>query len=136
MFGFVAGDWACARDVPDARAAAAVVARMSRRVSEDGAGMHSRIVGRGASHLTESRIRTCDAAEVLKDALEVPAEARAALVGPLVDSLDAEVDEGVEEAWREEIRQRLEEVDSELRSWFRGMSASASFGLAGSVDLR
>ncbi len=53
-----------------------------------------------------------DAAEILKDALELPPEARAALIGPLVDSLDAEVDEGVEEAWREEIRRRLEQIDS------------------------
>ena len=52
-----------------------------------------------------------DAAEVLKDALALPLEARAALIGPLVDSLDTEVDEGAEEAWREEIRRRLEEID-------------------------
>jgi len=53
-----------------------------------------------------------DAAEVLKDALELPPEARAALIGPLVESLDTEVDEDAEEAWREELRRRLEEIDS------------------------
>lgn len=53
-----------------------------------------------------------DAAEVLKDALALPAEARAALIGPLVESLDAEVDEDAEEAWREEIQRRLREIDS------------------------
>ena len=53
-----------------------------------------------------------DAAEVLKDALALPAEARAALIGPLVDSLDTEVDEDAEEAWREEIYRRLQEIDS------------------------
>ena len=53
-----------------------------------------------------------DAAEVLKDALELPPEARAALIGRLVDSLDMEVDEDAEEAWREEIRLRLQEIDS------------------------
>ncbi len=53
-----------------------------------------------------------DAAEVLKDALALPAEARAALIGPLVDSLDTEVDEDAEEAWREEIQRRLREIDS------------------------
>jgi putative addiction module component (TIGR02574 family) len=53
-----------------------------------------------------------DAAEVLKDALALPVEARAALIGPLVDSLDTEVDEDAEEAWREEIRRRLQQIDS------------------------
>jgi len=53
-----------------------------------------------------------DAAEVLKDALELPTEARAALISSLVDSLDTEVDEGAEDAWREEIRRRLQEIDS------------------------
>jgi putative addiction module component (TIGR02574 family) len=53
-----------------------------------------------------------DAAEVLKDALELPLEARAALIVPLLDSLDTEVDEGIEEAWREEIQRRLEDIDS------------------------
>jgi putative addiction module component (TIGR02574 family) len=53
-----------------------------------------------------------DAAEVLKDALALPVEARAALIGSLVDSLDTEVDEGAEESWREEIRRRLQEIDS------------------------
>ena len=53
-----------------------------------------------------------DAAEVLKDALALPLEARAALIGTLVDSLDTEVDEDAEEAWREEILRRLREIDS------------------------
>jgi putative addiction module component (TIGR02574 family) len=53
-----------------------------------------------------------DAAEVLKDALALPVEARAALIGPLVDSLDTEVDEDAEEAWREEIHRRLQEINS------------------------
>lgn len=53
-----------------------------------------------------------DPAEILKDALALPAEARAALIGPLVDSLDTEVDEGAEEAWREEIQRRLQEIDN------------------------
>jgi putative addiction module component (TIGR02574 family) len=53
-----------------------------------------------------------DASEVLKDALALPLEARAALIGSLVDSLDTEVDEDAEEAWRSEIRRRLVEIDS------------------------
>jgi putative addiction module component (TIGR02574 family) len=52
-----------------------------------------------------------DAAEILKDALALPVEARAALIGPLVDSLDIEVDEDAEEAWRTEILRRLQEID-------------------------
>jgi putative addiction module component (TIGR02574 family) len=53
-----------------------------------------------------------DAAEVLKDALALPPEARAALIGSLVDGLDTDVDEDAEEAWREEVRRRLEEIDN------------------------
>jgi len=51
-------------------------------------------------------------AEILKDALELPDEARAALAGSLLDSLDEQVDEGAEAAWSEEIARRLAEVDS------------------------
>jgi hypothetical protein len=40
------------------------------------------------------------AAEVLRDALHLPAEARAALVDSLIQSLDPTIDEGAEEAWR------------------------------------
>jgi len=53
-----------------------------------------------------------DAAELLKDALELPPEARAALIGSLLDSLDTEVDQDAEEAWRDEIRVRLQGIDS------------------------
>ncbi len=61
-----------------------------------------------------------DAAEILKNALELPPEARAALAGSLIDSLDDRVDEGAEEAWAEEIGRRLAEIDSgqlKLVSW-------------------
>jgi len=37
-----------------------------------------------------------DPAEILKDALPLPTEARAALAGALLDSLDAEVQEDAE----------------------------------------
>ncbi|HXA66624.1 MAG TPA: addiction module protein [Bryobacteraceae bacterium] len=53
-----------------------------------------------------------DLAEVLRDALELPLEARAALVDSLIESLDQIIDEGVEEAWREEIYRRLQQIDS------------------------
>lgn len=53
-----------------------------------------------------------NASEVLKDALELPAEARAAVAGSLLESLDTEVDEDVEAAWQAEITRRVAELDS------------------------
>ena len=53
-----------------------------------------------------------DVTEVLRDALALPAEARAALVDSLIGSLDSSIDDGAEEAWREEIHRRLLEIDS------------------------
>lgn len=50
-------------------------------------------------------------AELLREALELPPEARAALAGSLIDSLDDEVDEGVEAAWDAEIARRIQELD-------------------------
>jgi putative addiction module component (TIGR02574 family) len=61
-----------------------------------------------------------DAAEVLKDALALPAEARAVLIDSLIGSLDHEIDDGAEEAWREEIYRRLQQIDSgavQLIAW-------------------
>lgn len=52
-----------------------------------------------------------DAAEILRDALALPAEARAAVAGSLLESLDDEVDEGAEAAWEAEIARRLEDLD-------------------------
>lgn len=53
-----------------------------------------------------------EAAEILKDALELPTEARAALAGSLLDSLDTEVDEEAEAAWATEVNRRVAELDS------------------------
>ena len=53
-----------------------------------------------------------DVAEVLQDALALPAEARAALAGSLLDSLDTECDEDAEAAWLAEIQRRSAELDS------------------------
>jgi putative addiction module component (TIGR02574 family) len=54
-----------------------------------------------------------DVSELLKKALALPPEARAALAGSLLESLDDEpCDEGVEAAWNEEIKRRIEELDS------------------------
>jgi putative addiction module component (TIGR02574 family) len=50
--------------------------------------------------------------EILKEALALPAEIRAALADTLLDSLESGVDPGVEEAWRSEIRRRRAELDS------------------------
>ncbi len=49
---------------------------------------------------------------LLKEALKLPPEARAALAGSLLDSLDQEVDEDAETAWHAEIDRRLKELDS------------------------
>ena len=60
------------------------------------------------------------AADLLRDALTLPTEARAALIDSLIESLDQAVDEGAEEAWREEIELRLQQIDSgavKLISW-------------------
>ena len=48
--------------------------------------------------------------ELLERALKLPAEARAALAGALIDSLDDTIDEGLEEAWSVEIARRLAEL--------------------------
>ena len=61
-----------------------------------------------------------DAAELLRDALALPAEARAALIDSLIGSLDHEIDDGAEDAWREEIHRRLQQIDSgavQLIAW-------------------
>lgn len=61
-----------------------------------------------------------DAADLLKEALGLPVEARAALIDSLLESVDTEVDENAEEAWRQEICRRLQEIDSgvvELIPW-------------------
>ena len=61
-----------------------------------------------------------DAAEVLRDALELPAEARAALIDSLIESLDHAIDENAEEAWREEIYRRVHQIDTgavQLITW-------------------
>ena len=53
-----------------------------------------------------------EVSELLKRALALPPEARAALAGSLLDSLDDAVDASAEEAWSQEIRCRIEELDS------------------------
>ena len=50
--------------------------------------------------------------EILEDALALPAEARAAIAGSLISSLDDESDQQVEELWSAEVAQRIVELDS------------------------
>ena len=50
--------------------------------------------------------------DLLREALELPPAARAALAGSLISSLDADVDEGAEAAWETEILHRLHEIDT------------------------
>jgi putative addiction module component (TIGR02574 family) len=55
---------------------------------------------------------TKEVSDLLQKALALPAEARAALAGSLLDSLDDSVDPTAEEAWRLEIARRVEDLDS------------------------
>jgi len=58
-----------------------------------------------------------DAAELLKQALKLPPEARAALAGSLLDSLDEAVDDDAEQAWEIEVSKRLSEIrESRVKS--------------------
>jgi putative addiction module component (TIGR02574 family) len=52
-----------------------------------------------------------DAIKLLNEALSLPAEARAALAGKLIDSLDETLDPDAERLWAEEITRRLREID-------------------------
>lgn len=53
-----------------------------------------------------------NAMDVVKEALKLPPEARAALAGTLLESLDEPIDDDSEAAWSMEIRQRLDDLDS------------------------
>jgi putative addiction module component (TIGR02574 family) len=55
---------------------------------------------------------TQEVSELLKKALALPSEARAALAGSLLESLDETVDPSAEEEWSKEIARRVEELDS------------------------
>ncbi len=57
-----------------------------------------------------------DTAELLKEVLALPAEARAALADSLLDSLDTKVDEDAELAWQQEVQRRVAELDSKVAS--------------------
>jgi putative addiction module component (TIGR02574 family) len=53
------------------------------------------------------------ASDILKRALALPTEARAAIADSLLESLgEGPADEDVEAAWSDEIQRRIEEIDS------------------------
>lgn len=52
------------------------------------------------------------ARELFEEAMRLDPKERAALMRLLVDSLDAESEEGAEEAWQAEIERRIAELDS------------------------
>jgi putative addiction module component (TIGR02574 family) len=53
-----------------------------------------------------------DVADLLMKALALPMEARAALAGSLLDTLDDTVDEDAEASWEKEIASRIEQLDA------------------------
>jgi len=53
-----------------------------------------------------------DVSEVLKQAMALPSEARAALAGALLESQDDSVDPSAEAEWDREIARRIAELDS------------------------
>ena len=53
-----------------------------------------------------------DAAEILRESLALPVEARAAVADTLLYSLDVEIDEDAGTQWEGEIRRRVAELDS------------------------
>ena len=53
-----------------------------------------------------------DTAEILKQALTLPAEAHAVLADSLLESLDEDVDPGAEAAWQAEIKRRVAQLES------------------------
>jgi len=53
-----------------------------------------------------------DVNELLHRALELPPEARAALAGSLLESLDPAIDAEAEAAWAAEIERRVRQIDA------------------------
>ena len=56
---------------------------------------------------------TEDVSAILKKALALPPEERATIADSLLESLEpSPPDEGVEQAWAEEVKRRVEDIDS------------------------
>ena len=61
-----------------------------------------------------------DVEDLLRRAMQLPPEARAALAGSLLESLDEVVDADAEAAWAAENERRVQQVDSgsvKLEPW-------------------
>jgi putative addiction module component (TIGR02574 family) len=54
--------------------------------------------------------------EILEEALALPPEARAALAGSLLESLETEFDPEAEASWQSEVHTRLRELDERTTS--------------------
>jgi putative addiction module component (TIGR02574 family) len=52
------------------------------------------------------------ARELVEEAMKLGPEERATLMRLLIESVDAESEDGVEDAWRVEIERRMAELDS------------------------
>jgi putative addiction module component (TIGR02574 family) len=57
-------------------------------------------------------LMNADTEKLLAEALKLPPEARAALAGSLLDSLDRRPDPDAEAAWEAEIAHRLADLDA------------------------
>lgn len=55
---------------------------------------------------------TQEVSELLKQALALPSEARAALADSLLESLDDTLDASTEEEWEQEVNRRIADLDS------------------------
>ena len=60
----------------------------------------------------DTKTATHTAAEILKQALALEEKDRASVAGALIASLDTGMDPDAGQAWDEEIRRRVEELDS------------------------
>jgi len=54
---------------------------------------------------------TPESRKLIDAALKLPVEARAALAGTLIESLDSTVDEGSAASWEAEVARRVAELD-------------------------
>jgi putative addiction module component (TIGR02574 family) len=52
------------------------------------------------------------ARQLFEEAMQLDPKERAALMRLLIDSLDADTEEGSEEAWRAEVERRIAELDA------------------------
>ena len=58
------------------------------------------------------RVKDPELDELLRRVMALPPEARAAIAGSLLDSLDGSVEEGAAAAWEAEIARRIVQLDS------------------------